>query len=337
MRALIVAAALLVLCIAPPDALAGPSSQDRALAESLFREAKRLAKAGDYDTACPKFAESQRLDPQLGTLLHLATCHEQQGLTATAWAEYSEAYDRASEQGDDKRARIAKRRADALESDLSKLRLEVEDHPDGLEIVLDDVVLGEASLSSALPVDPGEHSIEARAPGHSPWRETFEIAKGSGETALTIPALEKATGDLAVDLGETNRPTDGQAPDDDTGDGQRLAGWIVGGVGVVGLALMAGFGARAASQASEADNFCEGRFCSQEGLDGHASARTSATVATVGFVLGVVGVGTGLTLLLTAPSGSDGSSEEARAKSATAFVVPELGLDRAGLRAGVTW
>ena len=306
------------------NAQAAPTSQDRAVAEQLFRDAKRLAKKGDYDAACPKFAESQRLDPQLGTLLHLATCHEQQGLTATAWAEYSEAVDRATEQDDKKRARLARERADTLEASLSRLRVKSLGEHDGLQVVLDDVVLGPASLASALPVDPGEHVVEARAPGHRPWRKSLSIPDGPAETDVVIPTLERV-----ADTG----PSEGSAATSDDGEGQRLAGWIVGGVGVVGFAVMAGFGARAASQASSADEECEGRFCSQTGLDGHAAARTSATVATVGFVVGVLGMGTGATLLLTAPSDgeSDGHGQ------ATAFVAPRFGPDGAGLITGVCW
>ena len=39
-----------------------------------YDDAEKLMAAHDYAAACPKYAESQQRDPQLGTLLHLADC-----------------------------------------------------------------------------------------------------------------------------------------------------------------------------------------------------------------------------------------------------------------------
>jgi hypothetical protein len=48
----------------------GPAASP--LAQTLFEEGRALMLKGDAATACPKFAESQRLEPAGGTLLNLA-------------------------------------------------------------------------------------------------------------------------------------------------------------------------------------------------------------------------------------------------------------------------
>ncbi|HEX5098164.1 MAG TPA: hypothetical protein VFV94_01635, partial [Polyangiaceae bacterium] len=77
------------------------SAQDaRAAAVLAYDQAEALMAAGKVAEACPRYAESQKLDPQLGTLLHLADCLEKKGQTASAWAAFRDASEIAEQRGD---------------------------------------------------------------------------------------------------------------------------------------------------------------------------------------------------------------------------------------------
>src|SRR3954464_7778704 len=72
-------------------AIAEPTAADKSLATQLFKEGRALVDQGKVAEGCRKLEESQRIDPGGGTLLNVALCHEKEGRTATAWAEFTEA------------------------------------------------------------------------------------------------------------------------------------------------------------------------------------------------------------------------------------------------------
>src|SRR5688572_6405870 len=158
--------AVVSLSLVLSAAEARAEAYDSAGAEVLFREGKQLMNEKDYAAACPKLAESYRLDPATGSLLALALCYERAGKLASAWVAYTDAAARAKREGQTDREQGAKARARELEPKLARLIVNVEapDTP-GLEVTRDGVQLGAAALGSAIPVDHGEHVVEARAPG----------------------------------------------------------------------------------------------------------------------------------------------------------------------------
>ena len=66
------------------SARAVAETSDTAMAEALFQAGRACLERDRVEEACAKFSESQRLEPKLGTLLNLATCHEKLGKTASA-------------------------------------------------------------------------------------------------------------------------------------------------------------------------------------------------------------------------------------------------------------
>src|SRR6185503_17629353 len=120
-RALVFAITCATLGLVPLATREARAQGKETAAEALFVEGKRLMGAGNYAEACPKIAESQRIDPGPGTLLTLATCYDRSGKTASAWTTYKDALGVIDPVKRKEWAARAKERVAALEPSLSKL------------------------------------------------------------------------------------------------------------------------------------------------------------------------------------------------------------------------
>jgi hypothetical protein len=189
----LIASAIACAWVAPAAAQA---AGDAAMAESLFREGKRLSAEHKYAEACPRFEESFKIDHGLGTLLNLASCHESDGKPASAWAEFSEAVSQAKRQGDADRAQLAEDHVKALEPKLGHVSVGLAPGASvpGLVIKFDSRELSQAALGVQIPVDPGKHLLEASAPGKQSYSQTFETPAAATVLTVTVPALQNAPG-----------------------------------------------------------------------------------------------------------------------------------------------
>lgn len=160
-------------------------------AEALFREGKRLLEAKDFDRACPKLAESYRLDPATGALLALAICQEGAGKLASAWASYAEVAARSKNEGRADREKAARRKVAALEPKLSMLTIAVPEATEvsGLRVERDGDEVARATWGVAVPVDPGEHRIDASAPGRRSWHQPITFGRTAERKGLEVPVL----------------------------------------------------------------------------------------------------------------------------------------------------
>ncbi len=300
------ATALLALALAGGAAHAQAPSDKAAAAEALFQQARSLSASKDFAAACPKFKASYELDPGYGVLFNLAECYASLGKTASAWAAYAEAAGMAKTAGQKDRIEKAEKRGAELAPKLEKMTVAVADPPAGLVVKRDDVALDAATWGTALPVDPGIHTITAEAPGRKPWSTTAET-KGPGTTVtLTIPALEAAP---ASSAGAAASPTGpgvpgGAVPDDGRGT-RRVIGLVVGGVGVATLVVGAVMGGLASGKWSDAqDNHCRTEtLCDDTGVGLVGDAKTFATVSTATFIAGGVLAAGGATLFLVSLGG----------------------------------
>lgn len=177
---------------APSEASAEPDSAALLLAETLYREGRRLAAEQRYEEAIAKLSESYRIDPGVGTLLALAVCHEATGQLATAWVEFGDAMRAAQRDKREDRVQLAREHLNQIEPKLSRLTIAVaaQDQPAGLELRLDGVRIGAAALNVAVPIDPGPHRIDATAPGKVSFSQEVNIGAIADQRVVVIPALK---------------------------------------------------------------------------------------------------------------------------------------------------
>jgi hypothetical protein len=286
------------------------TAADKAVAESLFQDGRRLMASGDLEQACAKLAESHRLVPRLGTLLNVATCHERQGKTASAWAEFTEAAALAKRDRRRDRENYARDHAAALEKKLSRVVFELTAPAEGIVLRLDGKPIGSAAWGAPFPVDPGPRAIEVSAPGRQSWARSIEVAPGPVTVRVEVPELEPKTAALAADpeTGPAESHAAQPAPVADpgsSGSAQRTLGWVVLGAGAVGLGVGGYFGLETFSKQNQSEDHCTGTACDQTGVDLREQAKMTATISTIAFAAGAVGLGAGIILLVTADGGGE--------------------------------
>jgi len=254
---------------------------NEAAAETLFREGRDLLEQRQYAAACRKLEDSYRLDPAGGTLLGLAMCHEGQGKLASAWLEYKQVIARAGPEGRADRQRAATERVQALEDKLSTIAVVVpaEHRARDLQVSYDGQPIGAAAWSTAFPVDPGQHLVEATAPGKRGWRSAVVIGSATEHRTIEVPRLEDVVRPAAAPQAE-RRPSATR--------GWRVAAFTLMGAGMVGIGAGSFLGVRALHDKNESRSMgCVGDACPNAAArDTRIAAGRKADAATVAFIAG---------------------------------------------------
>jgi hypothetical protein len=271
---------------------------------------------GKLAEGCAKLEQSQRADPQVGTLLNVAVCHEQLGRTASAWAEYLDAEAQADRLGQSERATFAREGAQRLEGQLSKLVLRTTETTSGLTILLDGKVFDASMLNTPLPVDPGEHRLEVSAPSKKTLSLTLAIATGPAEIPCDIPPLQDLPPPpppVATPLSPAPVAQQSPAPQpapvappehaEPASGGVPTWAWISLGVGMAGIVAGTVTGSMAMSKATQLKAACgEDKVCPDDQGSKLDTALTLADISTGSFIVGAVGSAIGITGILTSSS-----------------------------------
>ncbi len=329
MRRALGAATLALAGLAPRHA-AAQTKDDVARAEAAFNAAKALTDAGQYQDACAKFAESKRLAPGVGVTLYLADCYERIGRTASAWTEFRSAEGQARERND-KRAEVARGRAQALEPKLNRVTITVAPTVPltGLQVLRDGLPVEQEERGLAVPVDPGDHVVVVSSPGHVPRTVKAHVGPESPTATVAIDSLGERTGaspepspppmPAAAAPPGPAAPTAMPAamgaappgrPAEDPGQTRRWLGLGVAGAGVIGVGIGSAFGIMAKGKLDQSNgSHCDSTdHCDPTGLSWRKDAQSDALASTVLFVAGGVALAAGVVLYVTAPRASAASA-----------------------------
>jgi serine/threonine-protein kinase len=308
--------AALVLCASTARA----GADEKIAAEALFDEGRHLMMEGKFGPACEKLEESQRVDAAVGTLLYLAECYEKSGRPASAWATFREASSAARAAGQLERARIGQERATKLEPLLVKLTINVPPEDAaiaGFSVKRSSEAVPQALWGAAVPVDPGDYTVEATAPGYDAFSRRVTIAKDSlavdvaplhPAPAASVPpppptAAPASTAPLPAPYVRANEPP----PQADSGgglSGGQIAGIVIASAGVVSLAVGTVFGVNAISKNDDAKTHCpRGNVCNDPaGVKLTNDAKDDAVVANITVGLGAAAVVGGGLMYFLMPS-----------------------------------
>ncbi len=163
-----------------------------AQAEALFRQGKSLMTEGKTAEACTAFAESEKLEHAVTTLLNLAACREKNGQLASAWGFFLQA-ERETRAANDAATKqmhtVAQDRSQKLEARLSTLTIAVPDRVAGLSVSRDGIAIDAAAFDKPLPIDGGTYKIAAHAPGMTDWSTTIVVGAEHDAKSVEVPQL----------------------------------------------------------------------------------------------------------------------------------------------------
>ncbi len=206
----------------------------------------------------------------------------------------------------------ANRQLSLLDAQLPYVTLVVKG-PDtqGVNVTMDGAPVPSALIGVLHPVNPGPHKFQATSATQASPEQTVDIKPAARQTielvlAPIAPAAPVAAAQpQPVPAQPTQQPETSPASGGSSNSALRIGGYIGLGVGVVGVGLGTAFLLSANSKQKDADAAfaaCGGKSCSGpdrvkvDSLD--SDAASGKTVALTSFVVGGVGLATGVTLLV---------------------------------------
>jgi hypothetical protein len=323
-----------------------PSPEDIAAARGLGTAGVQLADAGDCAAAIPKLDAAEKLFHAPTTLERLGECEIKVGHLVVGTEDLNRVIREPLPPSAPPAFLAARQRAQGAVGPavarIGKLHIHVAGPPaDKVTVTVDDASVPSALFDADRPTDPGAHQVRAIATGFKTAMADVSLQDGATATvALTLEpdpnsvappastgaaAVANPPGAAAPSAGAPATAPPPPAASSGGNKGLAIGSLVVGGVGV---AVGSVFGVLALGSKSSLDNACPTKTtCPSSSQGTISSLGTNATVSTVGFGIGIVGVVVGAVLLAT----SHGSDAQPASSTPSARISPWLGLGTAGL------
>lgn len=274
-----------------PVVAAAQDTNRTVLAEALFQEGRELLARGNVHDACEKFKASLDVEREVGAVAALAYCHQREGKTASAWAEYIEVRDDARKRQRDAQERYATEQIAALEKVLRRVSFKIAGaSPSNVTVAVDGVVVPEAARASLLPYDPGAHLVIASTPDHESWQKAVVLDPGPGVTVVEISFRESSVRVAPAKREDTGAP---RTP-------RLVAGGALVACGVAAFVLGAYLQFSVTPGHEDAATFLRREAYDEAGFeDRRDRARAASTLGITSMVLGTLAAAGGAALVLT--------------------------------------
>lgn len=312
---------------------ADEAAENIAAARTLGIQGVQLADAGKCPEAIEKLTRAEALHHAPTILGRLGECQVNVGEVVTGTENLNMVVREVLPASAPKVFRDAQERANkVLNSAMPKIaHLVIHVSPADVKA---SVAIGGKSVPSALlgaerPTDPGTHQVTATAEGYKPASAAVTLAEGAHqEITLKLERDPAAVAALpATGTGAAAATSADAAPPEPAAKNSKVPAIIAFSIGGAGLIAGGITGGLAMSKASD----CPNKVCdSQSDLD---SAKTMATLSTIGFSVGIAGVAVGTILLLTGGSSSEKPAQaQAPERRARQFAVqPYFGVSSVGV------
>jgi hypothetical protein len=300
---------VLALLLATSVAAAQPSVEDNARALALGREALELYGKSDFSAAFEKFRAADRAAHSPVFVLYMARSLRSAGKLLAARelfagllaeplpASAPEPWQRARDD--------AARELASLDARIPTLIIDLRGPtPESSALTLDEAPLAPTALRAPIRVDPGQHTLVARASGFQERREAVTVAEGDAPRRVDLLLVPSAMPPSAS-ASATQKPLENK-PIPPSRRGSLVPGIAALGVGVAGLSAGVITGVIAKGQADAIKKNCIDGHCLSTDRDKASAANALATGSTVSFLVGGAAAAAGVVLVILRPGGGAG-------------------------------